>query len=223
MAVYQDLSAFGIANRTYSIEEWLAIEERIGERFEYHRGRLLSVRAMAGGSFAHSEIGGNASYLLGRGVRNAQVDGKTEVHCGVHTSDLKIYIEREQRYLYADAVVVCGTPAHDARVPTAITNPIVVVEVLSPSSVSYDTGVKFDYYSSLPSLREYVLIMQDDYRVEVRTRSAPSGPWQVSSARSLEASVTLPSVGIALPLAEVYRGIQFDDEADANEEGALVS
>ena len=219
MAVHQDLSAFGIANRTYSVEEWLAIEERTGERFEYHRGRLLSVRAMAGGSFAHSLIGGNAIGSLFKSLTAEKID-----HCGVHTSDLKIYIEHERRYLYADAAVVCGTPTHDARVPTAITNPVVVVEVLSPSSVSYDTGIKFDYYGSLPSLREYVLVMQDDYRVEVRRRSAAGEPWYLTSASSLDDAVTLPSIGVDLPLAEVYRGIEFDDDDEVGgEEGALVA
>ena len=210
MAQYQDLSSYGIEDRTYTVEEWQAVERRTGERFEYHRGRLLSVSMMAGGTPRHARIGGNVVYLLGAALR-VDPGAATNVDvCGVYTSDLQIYVEALGTYLYADATVVCGEAAYDPRVSTAITNPVVVVEVLSPSSVSYDTGVKFEYYSSLPSVRDYVIVAQDDHIVEVRSRREAGGPWTFAFGKARSAAVTVPSLGIELPLAEVFRGITFE-------------
>ena len=206
MAQYQDLSSYGIEDRTYTVEEWQAIERRTGERFEYHRGRLLSVSMMAGGTPRHARIGGNA---IGS-IFKALLPDESRVACGVYTSDLQIYVEALGTYLYADATVVCGEVVYDTRVSTAITNPVVVVEVLSPSSVSYDTGVKFEYYSSLPSMRDYVLVAQDDHIVEVRSRREAGGPWTFAFGKARSAAVTVPSLGIELPLAEVFRGITFE-------------
>lgn len=220
MALHQDLTAFGIENRSYSIEEWQALELRTGEKFEYHQGRLLSVRMMAGGSPQHSIIGANVLYLLGVGVRMQKLSLEQIMHCNVHTSDLQIFIPAQNRYVYADAALVCGSPERELRVKTAIINPILVVDVLSPSSVGYDTGVKFEYYSSLDSLRDYVLVTQDDHMVEVRSRTEAGGPWTFAFAKTSDATVELPSIGVTLPLVEVYRGVNFEENGDG--EGVAV-
>ena len=211
---HYDLSAYDLENRTYTVEEWQEIERRTGERFEYHQGRLLSVSMMAGGTHQHSRIGGN---IIGAVYRALYPDTSRE-HCGVHSSDLQIYVPRLGRYLYADATVVCGEPAFDARVPTAITNPVVVVEVLSSSSAAYDAGVKFDYYSSLPSLRDYVVVSQEDTIVEVRSRGDAGDAWTFAFAQKRAALVRIPSVGVDLALAEVYRGIAYAHEENGGEE-----
>ena len=210
MARYQDLSRFDLENRTYTVAEWREIERRTGERFEYHRGHLLSVSMMAGGSPTHARIGGNVVYALGDGLRRSPSPGRDADHCGVYTGDLQIYLPELGRYLYADATLVCGEPTFDERVATAITNPVVVVEVASPSSVAYDAGVKFEYYSSLPSVRDYVLVAQDDHIVEVRSRAGAGGAWTFAFAKTRSAEVAIPSIGVALPLAEVYRGVAFE-------------
>ena len=222
MARLQDLSVFDLENRTYTVAEWQAIERRTGERFEYHRGHLLSVRLMAGGSPTHARIGGNVIYLLGDGLRHSVLPNRDPDFCGVYTSDLQVYVPELGRYLYPDATIVCGEPIRDARVSTAITNPVVVIEVASPSSVAYDSGVKFDYYSSLPSVRDYVIVSQDDHIVEVRSRREAGGPWTFAFAKTRSAEVAIPSVDVLLPLTEVYRGVTFEG-GDLEDEGAVVA
>ncbi len=90
----------------------------------------------------------------------------------MYSSDLQLMITSEDRYVYPDVAVVCGRPTYDSRISTAVANPIVVVEVLSPKSEGYDTGDKYDYYAALGSLRDYVLVAQDWPRVEVRSRES---------------------------------------------------
>lgn len=209
MALRQDLSAFGLEDRSYSVDEWLAIEARTGERFEYHEGQLVHWRMMAGGSLAHSEIGGNLVYLLGGGVRRRERDDPRALRCGVHASDLRIKIPDTDRYVYPDAAVVCGPPVPDTRIPTAIRNPVSVAEVLSPSSVQYDTGVKFRYYASLGSLREYVLVSQEEPLVEVRSRTRVGGAWDIRFVDALDGAFELPVLGVSGEMRELYRGIDF--------------
>ena len=218
MARLQDLSVFDLENRTYTVAEWQAIERRTGERFEYHRGHLLSVRLMAGDSPTHARIGGN---VIGSFFK-AMLPDESRTECGVYTSDLQVYVPELGRYLYPDATIVCGEPIRDARVSTAVTNPVVVIEVASPSSVAYDSGVKFDYYSSLPSVRDYVIVSQDDHIVEVRSRREAGGPWTFAFAKTRSAEVAIPSVDVLLPLTEVYRGVTFEG-GDLEDEGAVVA
>ena len=212
MGIHQSLTKFGLQNRLYSLAEWQQIERRTDEKFEYHDGRLLPVRAMAGGTLAHSLISGNMIYALGAAVRETSKRRLQGEFCGVHTSDLQIQIAATKSYLYPDAAVICGEPVFDPVVKTAAQNPILIVEVLSSSSVHYDTGRKFEYYSSLDSLREYVLVAQEDYWVEVRTRSEPGGAWTIAFAKTLAEAVYLPTLGLQLPMQEIYRGVKLPDE-----------
>ena len=215
MARRHALARLGIEDRSYSIDEWIALEGRTGERFEYHEGRLVPWRMMAGGSPSHSMISANVSYLLGVGVRAQQHPAAGS--CRVHSSDLQLKVAGAARYVYPDAAVVCGRPEYDPRVGTAIVNPAVVVEVLSPSSVRYDMGEKFDYYARLTSLRAYVLVAQDDYVVEVRARPSATAPWVYSFAKELDGVATIDALDIALPLAEVYRGVDLDAAGEEDE------
>ena len=203
-------------HRPYSLAEWQTIEEITGERYEYHQGKLVSVRAMAGGPGPHALIGGNVMYMLGALVRakstpskQANGNGRRE-SCGVYSSDLRLMIEAEERYVYSDAAVVCGRPQYDATITTAVTNPVAVVEVMSPQSGPFDSGDKFDYYATLASLRDYVLVAQDRPRVEVRSRSQSGADWTIHIAEGLEAAAPLSALSDGLPLAEVYRLVEFE-------------
>ena len=214
MATHHVLAALGVEDRTYTLEEWEAVEQRTGEKFEYHAGRLVPWRMMAGGSAQHSQISGNLAYTLGVAVRNFAAEHPALPLCNVHSSDLRIKVQGADRYLYPDVAIVCGKPSFDARITTAITNPVVIVEVLSPSSIRYDMGEKFAFYSQLDSLREYVLVEQADNIVEVRSRAAAGANWTPSFAKALDHEVHIPSLGLALPMREVYRGVEFDDAVE---------
>ena len=199
-----DLPRF-VPDDRYTLAQWQAIERGTGKRYEYHDGLLVSVEAMAGGSFQHSVLAGN---VIGE-VRNAIVaaeraDGRF-AGCNALASDLRIAVDGGTRYLYADAAVVCGRPVYDASIATAIVNPTVVVEVLSPSSEGYDRGLKFDFYGALATLREYVIVEQERRRVEVRYRADAGAPWRYDIHTEAGETAGLPSLGVELPLDGVYR------------------
>lgn len=191
----------------YSIAAYLAIEAATGKRYEYHDGLLVSVEAMAGGSPSHALIGGHLIREVGVAIIDAERRGAAlrGQRCDSYSSDLRIAVDGGKRYLYADAVVVCGEPAYDEAIPTAVVNPLVVFEVLSPSSEGYDRGPKFDFYGSLDALREYVLVDQARRRVEVSTRASAVEPWHVTVVTDPTGAVALPSLGVRLPMAGIYR------------------
>ena len=196
-------------HRRYSIAEWQTIEEITGERYEYHEGKLVSVRAMAGGTGPHALIGGNVTGSLFKLVTKSD-NGVVGRRCGVYSSDLRLMIEAEERYVYPDAAVVCGRPQYDATITTAVTNPVVVVEVMSPKSGPFDSGEKFDYYATLAALRDYVLVAQDRPRVEVRSRPRSGADWTIHIAEGLDAAAPLSALADGLPLSEIYRLVEFE-------------
>ncbi len=154
-----------LASQTYTIDEWLALEAETGEKYEYHNGELFSVSAMSGGTYAHALLGTNAGGELRQALINKDLD-----ECDALSSDLqiKINLKNQKRYVYPDAAVVCGEPEFDKRSKNAVLNPTIILEVLSPSSADYDRGLKFNLYKLAPTLRDYVLISQDAYEVEIK-------------------------------------------------------
>jgi Uma2 family endonuclease len=125
---------------------------------------------------------------------------------------MRVRLAFDNRYVYPDLTVVCGEPEFDPldEKQTTIINPRLVVEVLSGSTEAYDRGVKFAAYRELKSFQEYVLISQDQPLVETFLRQA-DGTWVLAAARGLEGSMTLRSLQIVVPLAEIYMGITFTD------------
>ncbi len=103
---------------------------------------------------------------------------------------------------YADAAVICGDPIRDPASPTHVTNPIVLVEVLGKSTEAYDRGEKREHYQQIASLREYMLVAQDQREIEVHARPT-GGIWQRSVYRT-ERTVDLPSIGVQFTVDELY-------------------
>lgn len=196
------MTAVPAAKKRYTIAEYLAMEEKAVDKHEYHAGEIL---AMSGGSVRHSLIAAN---VVGETPSRLKGSG-----CRVFESNLRVAVARSARYFYPDASIVCGEPAIDENDPqaTTITNPRVVIEVLSDSTEAYDRGEKFGHYRLLDSLQEYVLVAQTTPSVEVYTRQG-DGTWIFTASRGLDASATLRSVGVALPLAEVYAGIDWPQD-----------
>ncbi len=183
------------ATKNYlSLIDYNQLEEETNTRYEYHDGEVF---AMAGGNPKHSAIAGNLNRLIGNGLVSKD--------CTLFTSDLKYHIPSINRSLYPDVSVVCGPPERSEKDTRALTNPVLLVEVLSDSTEAYDRGKKFHYYSELPSLREYVLVEQHAWRVETRYRSSPDKRWVLDWFSGETAEVTLRSLGISLTLADIYR------------------
>jgi Uma2 family endonuclease len=187
------------AQPRHSIAEYLGLERTSDRKHEFHNGEIL---AMSGGSPEHSLIALN----IGGELRN-RLKGNP---CRAYESNLRVSISRTGRYVYPDASVVCGPLQLDPADPKGetVTNPRVIVEVLSPSTEKYDRLDKFDNYRQIDSLEEYVLASQDRPRVEVFRRQS-DGAWALKVFAGIDATAELQSVRITLPLAEVYAGAQF--------------
>lgn len=168
-------------------------QENRDTRYEYHDGEVF---AMAGGDPKHGFIANNIGRLLANALFSKD--------CIVGNSDVRYHVASANKSFYPDVSVVCGPPERSDQDPHALTNPIIIVAVLSASTEAFDRGDKFLTYSQLPSLREYVLVKQDEWLVETRYRSAVADPWKLAWFDSTHANVTLHSLGITLPLAELY-------------------
>ncbi|HEY8600752.1 MAG TPA: Uma2 family endonuclease [Thermomicrobiales bacterium] len=179
-----------------SHEDYFALEREHGQKYEFIAGRVF---AMVGGSFAHGQIAINTSTTL-----DNQLAAKP---CIVQGSDFRIAIPRLDMYTYPNVFVVCGEPQFE-RSNGGLINPIVSIEVLSPSTADYDQGQKFLRYQQIASLREYVLIAQDKPFIQSFSRDE-RGLWVWSAADGLEASLALPSIGCVLELASVYKKVSF--------------
>ena len=191
-----------LALQTYSLETYLQLEAEGDQKYEYEDGYIL---AMAGGEPRHGELAGNAITSLNNALRAKNKP------CRAHSSDVKVSVRAVNRRYYPDVSVVRGEVERDELEPKAITNPILLVEVLSDSTEVRDRGPKFRAYRQLPSLREYVLIKQEEMVVEVFSRNE-DGSWRIQSATEREDKVELPSLEISLSLADLYYGVKFGEE-----------
>jgi Uma2 family endonuclease len=174
--------------------DYLRAEAVAEERHEFHDGEMY---AMAGGSPAHARIIQQVGFVLGRGLEHAP--------CVPQSSAQRVYLP-DGRSLYPDAMVVCPPLQHPSEDPDAITNPTVVVEVLSDSTEAYDRGRKFGYYQSIASLQHYVLVLQEAWRVEHYRRDA-DGRWTLTVHGPGE-RVDLDAVGVSIDVDELYARVE---------------
>ena len=176
-------------------EEYLAFERKATTKHEYLNGQIV---AMSGASFAHNFLTMNTANQL----YNQLIGGE----CQVATSDMRVKVTQIDSYFYPDVVVVCGEPRAEDDTFDTLLNPTVVVEVLSPSTETYDRGEKFEHYQQIASLKEYVLISQDKIRVEHYHRQETG--WMQTEFRGLEDVLSLLSIGCELRLQDVYRRVE---------------
>lgn len=191
----------GVARRALLSEaEYLALEEQSQVRHEYVDGQVY---AMAGGSQRHNRICGNAYIALSLALR-----GKP---CQVFMSDVRLNIAHDSAYYYPDVMVACGAAERIAGDEKSLTDPVLVVEVLSPGTESTDRREKLAAYRRLPTLREYVLVNQDSQQVEIYRRVGDIG-WVYLGFEAGE-TVELKSVGLSIPIAEWYEGTDLTAES----------
>jgi len=183
----------------YKPNEYLELERNADFKSEYCDGIIY---AMSGGSPRHSEIAANVIVALGSQLRGSP--------CHVYSSDLKVATDPHGPYAYPDLSIVCGELSFLGDHNDVIINPTVLVEVLSPSTEAYDRGRKFARYQRMESLADYILVAQDEPRVEHFTRQE-HGQWLMSSAEGLDASLTIASIDCVLRLSEVYDKVRFEE------------
>src|SRR5712692_9017329 len=179
-------------NSPLTPDEYLAFERRSELRHEYVDGELF---AMSGASRRHIQAVVNLSREI-----SAQFKSRP---CFVYTNDMRVRIMGTSRYVYPDAVALCGSPLFEDQEQDTLTNPNLIVEVLSTTTEAYDRGEKFEYYRRIETFTEYVLIAQGKPHVEQFSRQS-NGQWLFTETSGMEKTIELPSVGCKLSLAELY-------------------
>jgi len=183
-------------------EEYLELEHAAESRHEFYKGRMY---LMAGGSPRHAFIILN----LASEFRNALKARP----CNVATSDLRIAVAEKGLYTYPDIVVGCGELKYTGVRRETLTNPTLLVEVLSPSTELLDREFKAEQYRKIQSLREYAFVSQSAARVEVYRRIDEE--WRLFEFVGMEASARFESVDTSIPLAEIYSKISLEDGAES--------
>jgi Uma2 family endonuclease len=182
--------------RYHTLDEYFALERAGDARYEYWDGDIV---CMSGGTRAHGLISGNVFYRL----RQRSEGGP----CRAFTADTAVLTPTLPPYRYPDASVACGElQFKNVRGVDALTNPVLIVEVLSPATAARDHEEKFAAYQAIHTFAEYLLVAQDEPRVTHYVKG-PAGQWEREDVEGLEAVVSLPDVGCALPLREIYEGV----------------
>lgn len=176
----------------YSLEEYLILEGMSNVRHEYLDGHIY---AMAGGTLEHGGLCANLIALLSNAL-----EGRP---CRVFTSDVRVRVQATGLDTYPDASVVCGRIERDAVDRNALTNPVLLAEVTSPTTESYDRGEKLDHYKRIPSLREVLIVSHGERGLELWRRD-DEGHWAPESCGS-GSTARLVSVNAELPVDAVYR------------------
>jgi Uma2 family endonuclease len=185
------------AKTIFTPAEYLAMEEVAEYKSEYHNGEIF---AMSGGTTDHSLVAVNTVASLSR-----QLEPRP---CRVFNSDMRLHIERSGLYTYPDGMVICGKIELVERRKDTVTNPVLIVEVLSESTRVYDRGAKFNFYKQLPTLQEYVVVDSERPHVECYRRTEGDN-WLVEMHDDLDAMVRLESVACEIPLRQMYNKVSW--------------
>ena len=173
------------------------MERKAEYRSEYVDGEIV---AMTGASRKHNLVVVNLTREISQ-----QLKGRP---CETYSTDMRVRVPSTRLYTYPDVVVVCDEPQLEDEEFDTLLNPTVIIEVLSESTELYDRGKKFSFYRTIESLAEYLLVAQDECRIEQYERQADGG-WLLSDHRSPEGMVKLASIQCSLELGEVYDKVAF--------------
>lgn len=179
----------------YTLEEYLALEIDADYRSEYRDGAIVK---MTGGTTDHNKIAGNFYAYLHFLLRKRAED--------IYFGDVRLWIPEYRQYTYPDVIVVADEPIYHGQGTTTVTNPSLILEVLSKSTQDYDRGTQFTYYRSIPELREYILVDQYQYFVERFFKDA-QGRWVLTEYRNDNDAVMLESLDLTIELRELYNGV----------------
>jgi Uma2 family endonuclease len=174
--------------------QYLEIERAAEFKSEFYEGEMF---AMAGGSPVHSFLASNLIRELGGHLKGRPY--------AVFNSDLRIKIEATGLLTYPDVSVICGPGKSVPGANDTLTNPVLLVAVLSESTEAYDRGKKFEQYRQIPSLREYLLVSQKEPHAELFFRQ--ENQWGLREASGLEATIGLPELAVTLALSEIYANV----------------
>lgn len=181
-----------------TIEEYLQFENDSVEKHEFYNGEVFS---MAGASPRHNKIFSN---LFGKLAH--RLTGKP---CQPYGSDMRIHIPENTLFTYPDISIICGDIVPSEKDKSTVIQPVVLIEILSPSTKDYDRGGKFKFYRDIPTLKEYILIDSESINME-SFRINTALHWELEETRDLSEILRIPSVDIAIPLTEIYAGTKIE-------------
>jgi Uma2 family endonuclease len=184
--------------RYYTPEEYLELEEQSEFRNEYIYGEI---RLMPGGTTNHNKIAGNFYKKFPDAIEGQNYD--------TYINDVKLWIDKYGIYTYPDVIVIKGESEYYGSGKTIITNPLVIVEVLSNSTKNYDKDEKFKYYRSIPSFQEYILVDQYSFAVEQYVKQR-EGQWIFQEYEGENSILKLDSVNFEITFNDIYARVDFD-------------
>lgn len=179
--------------RHFSLKDYLDVEERSGFRHEYYKGTVF---AMAGGSMEHNRIVFNMTISLG-----IKMQGKS---CDILGSDQRVHIPSNSLYTYPDLTIFCDQPIPAEEDKMSLTNPSVIIEVLSPTTKDYDRTTKFTLYRDIPTFQEYILIDSRSVLVEHHHKNE-NGEWICQTWDQFTDSLAIKIAGVSLLLSDIYK------------------
>ena len=177
-----------------SEEQYLALDRAAEFRSEFVDGEMF---AMSGGTNRHGRIQRNLIVELSLALEDRA--------CEPFGSDSRVKVPG-RGYVYPDATIVCGGRKAIDEDDDILINPVVTFEVLSPSTEKYDRGLKFQIYRTIDSLRDYILVSQEQVRVEQYTRQA-DGTWALRDYQGPDEELKIDSIGVAILLRRIYRWV----------------
>jgi phenylacetic acid degradation protein len=194
--VEEPAAGYGYGRRTYTVEEYLYLEETSQYKHEYHKGEIY---LMSGVRVDHNTIQMTMVIKLGQKLRNRS--------CDIFSGDLKVYVQAEELITYPDLTIVCGGPLFRTDSLTELINPGVIVEILSPSTREYDRGDKFRFYQSQPTLREYILVDSQSVLVEHFTKTQQG--WTLQKHDKLSDTLRIGTGRVDISLKDIYEKVTF--------------
>ena len=200
MEVKEPVVAYG--KNKFTVEEYLQMEKAATERHEYYQGEIFQMQghgellAMSGAANRHNIIFSNLF-----GEMCLQLKGKS---CRPYGPDMRLNIPENTLFTYPDISIYCGDQESIPEDEDSVVNPTVLIEILSPSTREYDRGGKFKLYRDIPTLKEYILVDTATLNVEA-FRLNNSKHWELEEYTLLSDILTMPSIGVAIPLTEIYR------------------
>jgi Uma2 family endonuclease len=184
----------------YTPEEYLQLEETSEFKNEYHDGEILP---MAGGTTNHNEIAGNfyANFKFKMRGKNYKI----------YIGDVRLWMPRYRIYTYPDAMIIEGEPIYEGSGTTTVTNPSIIIEVLSKSTENHDRTNKFRFYRSIPTFKEYIIVDQYEYLIEQYAKNA-NGQWVLTEYESIDALLSLQTIDFQISLNDIYAEVNFELE-----------
>ena len=183
--------------KLYTPDEYLDLEEKAEFRSEYSNGRIIP---MTGGTTNHNRITRNLCTALTVGLKGQDFE--------VFVVDVKVWIPNSQKFRYPDLMVVSGQPRYYNDRKTTITNPQVVIEVLSDSTEEFDRDEKFLLYQSLPTFQEYVLIKQDQISITHYYKTGAKS-WNIRQYDAQDLELEFRSFDLKVAIADLYEKVEF--------------